>query len=104
MNSRTRGPSGLRPEFVLRYTASVINIDPVVSGKHIGVSQLAQARSQHPYEETVDACSVYRFNSYERRCTMHVAGFSVPRECSALHRFGSSGSRFVFRKGPTRVS
>ncbi len=68
MNSRARGPSGLRPEFVLRYTASVINIDPVVSGKHIGVSQLAQARSEHPYEKMVDACSVYRFNSYERRC------------------------------------
>lgn len=40
----------------------------MVSGKHIGVSQLIEADSQHLYEKTVDDCSVYRFNSYEHRC------------------------------------
>ena len=49
-------------------TASVINIGPVVSGKHIGVSLLIEADSQHLYEKTVDPCSVCRFNSYEHRC------------------------------------
>ena len=84
MNSRARGPSGLRPAFVLRYTASVINIDPVVSGKHIGVSQLAQARSEHPYEKMVDACSVYRFNSYERRCKKFGTPLSSPGHSQRL--------------------
>src|SRR5215212_885237 len=49
-------------------TASVINIDPVVSGKHIGASQPIEADWQHPYEKTASACSVYRFNNYEHRC------------------------------------
>jgi IS1 family transposase len=39
-----------------------------VSGKHIGASQLIEADSQHFYETMADACSVYRFNSYEYRC------------------------------------
>jgi hypothetical protein len=50
-------------------TASVISIDPVVSGKHIGASQPIEADWQHPYEKTASAsCSVYRFNNYEHRC------------------------------------
>ena len=49
-------------------TASVISIDPVVSGKHIGASQPIEADWQHPYEKTASACIVYRFNNYEHRC------------------------------------
>jgi|GEM_PF-2120162 hypothetical protein len=35
--------------------------------------------------------------------TVRVAGFPLQRKGSALHRLGSSGSGFVFRKGSTRV-
>ena len=45
-----------------------MNIDPVVSGEHIGASQPIEADWQHPYEKTTSACSVYRFNNYEHRC------------------------------------
>jgi len=51
-------------------TASVITIDPVVSGKHIGALQPIGADWQHPYEKTASAYSVYRFNSYEHRCSL----------------------------------
>lgn len=50
-------------------TASVINVDPVVSRKHIGVSQPIESEWQHPYEETASAYSVYWFNNYEHRCS-----------------------------------
>jgi hypothetical protein len=43
-----------------------------VSGKHIGASQLIEADSQHFYETMADACSVYRFNSYEYRCRLRI--------------------------------
>ena len=49
-------------------TASVINIDPVVSGKHRGTSLLITADSQRLYETMAETCSSYRFNSYEYRC------------------------------------
>ena len=48
-------------------TAGVINIDPVVSGKHIGASQLIEAGSQHLHEKAAYACRIYRFNDYEYR-------------------------------------
>ena len=51
-----------------RLTASAINVDPVVSGKHIGASQLIELDWQHSYETTASACSVYWFNNYEHRC------------------------------------
>ena len=43
-------------------------IDPIMSGKHIGASQLIEAGSQHLYETMTDACSVYQFNGYEYSC------------------------------------
>ena len=39
----------------MAYTASVINVDPVMSGKHIGVSQLKEADWQHSYEKAASA-------------------------------------------------
>jgi hypothetical protein len=36
-------------------TASVKNVDPVMSGKHIGVSQLKEADWQHSYEQMATA-------------------------------------------------
>ena len=50
------------------FTASVMYIDPVVSGNHIGASQLIESDWQHSYEKTASACSVYWFNNYEHRC------------------------------------
>jgi len=41
------------------FTASVMYIDPVVSGNHIGASQPIESDWQHSYEKTASACSVY---------------------------------------------
>ena len=62
----------LTPE-VLPFTASVINIDPVVSGKRIGTSLLIEAGSQHLHEKQAYACRIYRFNDYEYRCRVAVS-------------------------------
>ena len=43
----------------LRYTASLINIDPVVNGTNIDASQPIEADWPHPYENTASTCSVY---------------------------------------------
>ena len=57
---------------LLPSTASVMIIDPIVSGKHIGASQLKEAGSQHLYETMTDACSVYQFNGYEYSCIIEM--------------------------------
>ncbi len=50
-------------------TASVTNIDPVVSGKTcVGRWQLEGAESQRLLEKTVDARSSYQVNNYEYCC------------------------------------
>ena len=53
-------------------TASVMIIDPIMSGKHIGASQLIEAGSQHLYETMTDACSVYQFNGYDYSCIIEM--------------------------------
>src|SRR5215217_2237432 len=58
----------------LAHTARVINIDPLVSGKHIGASEWIEAGSQHHHETTAEACSGYRFNNYEYRCITITTG------------------------------
>jgi hypothetical protein len=64
-------------------TASVINIAPVVSGKHGGTLQLTGADSQHLYEKTLDAGSAYHFNNYEYRCIAN-------RWLASIHRAAES--------------
>ena len=54
--------------FLRPSTARVINVDPGVSGKHTGTSQLIETDWQRPHQKTASTCSVYRFNSYEHCC------------------------------------
>src|SRR5215217_5077101 len=61
-----------RGRTLLPSTASVMIIDPIMSGKHIGASQLIEAGSQHLYETMTDACSVYQFNGYEYSCIIEM--------------------------------